>query len=216
MKLKYIVVLISIACIVILYVLSLLSQPIAISLADVPSYEGQQVIITGTVTQQHTTTYGHMIEINDVDDDNSTSIIIYVEEQTTIEYGDKIQATGTVQKYNDEWELIVPNAKAIQTLQKWENITMPLWQLAEHPTRYTGINVNITGIIDRDYDSYFYVIDPDDKHTLMVSYSSEKKQNISQGSQVLVRGQFLYDEETLRYLIVVSEEHHSISTTWAE
>jgi len=211
-QLKYFVVMLSVVCISLLYFLSTLSQPIIIELHEVPDYEGKQVIVEGTVTEHHTTTFGgHIINIKDMDNQSNFEIIVFVEEKTTVEHGDKIKATGKVQKYNDKWEVVVNDARFVEILQKWSNITFPLWQLAENPSKYIGININVTGIIERDYNSYFYLIDSEEKHSIVVSYDSSNFQNFTQGDSVYVRGQFTYDEETLRFTINVEGENHYIS-----
>ena len=177
-----------------------------------PDFEGKDVIVQGTVTQHHTTTYGgHMITITDMKNDSTFEIIVFVEEETSVEYGDMIQATGNVQKYNDEWEVVVNDARFVTILQKWSNITFPLWQLAENPRRYEGINVNVTGIVERDYDTYFYLGDFEEEHSLVVCYDSSFYHNFSQGDSVYVQGVFLYDEDTLRFTLQVIEEYHKIS-----
>jgi len=217
MQLKHFVVILSVVCIVLLYFLSTLSQPIIIALHEVPDYEGKQVIVEGTVTEHHITTFGgHIINIKDMDNQSNFEVIIFVEEKTTVEYGDKIKATGKVQKYNDEWEIVVNDARLVEILQKWSNITFPLWQLAENPSKYAGININVTGMVDRDYDSYFYLIDSEERHSIVVYYDSSRFHNFTQGDRVFVRGQFVYDEETLRFTINVEGEKHRISVVETE
>lgn len=216
-ELKYFIALLSVVCIVLLYFLSTLSQPINIELSGVPEYEGKQVIVEGTVTEHYTTTYGgHIINIKDMNSENTSEVIVFVEEKTTVEYGDRIKATGKVQKYNDEWEIVVNKARFVKILQKWSNITFPLWQLAENPSKYVGINVNVTGVVDRDYDSYFYLIDSEEKHSIVVYYDSSRFHNFTQGDRVSVRGQFVYDEETLRFTITTKEENHNVSAVEME
>ena len=216
-QLKYFVVILSVVCIALLYFLSTLSQPIIIELNEVPDYEGKQVIVEGTVTEHYITTFGgHIINIKDMDNQSNFEVIVFVEEETMVEYGDKIKATGKVQKYNDEWEIVVNDARFVEILQKWSNITFPLWQLAENPSKYVGININVTGVVERDYDSYFYLIDSEEQHSIVVSYDSSKFHNFTQGDNVYVRGQFVYDEETLRFKINVKEESHRISVVETE
>ena len=217
MELKYFVVLLSVVCIAILYFLSTLSQPLAISLNEVPDYEGKQVIVEGTVTEHHVTTYGgHIINIKDMGNQSNFEVIVFVEEKTIVEYGDKIQATGKVQKYNDAWEVVVNDARYVKILQKWSNITFPLWQLAENPSKYVGVNVNVTGVVERDYDAYFYLVDSEEQHSIVVYYDSSIFHNFTQGDRVYVRGQFIYDEETLRFTINVEDENHRISVVEME
>ena len=91
MKLKYFSLLFSIAGILILYFLSKLSQPPLIEIHEMPDYEGKQVIIEGVVTNYQVTKHGS--QIITIKDDNDTTTI-FVEGETNIEYGDRIQATG--------------------------------------------------------------------------------------------------------------------------
>jgi len=210
MEFKYFVIILSVVCTFFLYFLSTLSQPSYINLVEIPNYEGKQVIVEGIVIEHYTTTYGgQIIEIKDLENEEST-VILFVEEITSVEYGDKIQATGKVQKYRDEWEVVVNNEKQIQILQKWSGITIPLWQLAENPNKYVGTNVNITGIIDREYDTYFYLIDSEEQYSIAVYYDSTRYYNISQGDFVCVGGRFIYDTESLRFVLSAKDEKHHL------
>jgi len=210
-ELKHFVIILSILCILILYFLSTISQPQKIEISQLPNFEGKQVIIQGTVTEQHITTYGgHLINIKNLEDKNNSEAVVYVEEQTDVEYGDIIEASGQVQRYNEEWEIVVNNARLVKIIQKWDNITFPLWQLAENPEKYVGLNINISGIVDRDYESYFYLLDEEDKYSIIIYYNSEIMQNFSQGNNVQVTGQFQYDKEKMQYKIAVEEKNHNI------
>ena len=212
MELKYFVIILSIVCIAFLYFLSTLTQPILIDLYELSEYDGKQVIVKGVVMEHHTTSYGgHIIEIKDIKNSkNSTEAIVFVEEATSVEYRDRIQVTGKVQKYKDEWEVVVNNKRFVKILQKWDNITFPVWQLAENPVKYLGMNVNVTGLIDRIYDSYFYLIDSEEQYSIVVYYDTSKFYNFSQGDVVYVGARFVYDKETLRYVLDVNEETHNI------
>jgi uncharacterized linocin/CFP29 family protein len=212
MELKYFVIVLSVACILLLYFLSTLSQPIRIDLNEIPDYEGKQVIVEGVVTEHRITTYGgQIIEIKNLDSKNSSKTIVFVEGETNVEYGDIIQATGTVQKYKGEWEIVVNNERFVKILQKWSNITFPLWQLAEDPNKYVDTNVNVTGIIDRKYDAYFYLVDSEEQYTIAVYYDSSRFYTFSQGDTVYVGARFVYDAETMRFVLSAKEETHSIS-----
>lgn len=212
-ELKYFAIILSIACTLFLYFLSTLSQPIIIELYEIPEYEGKQVIVEGIVTEHRITTYGgQIIEIKNLDNENISKTIVFVEGETPVEYGDRIQASGTVQKYENEWEIVVNNERFVKILQKWTNVTFPLWQLAENPDKYVGTNVNVTGIIDRKYDAYFYLVDSEEQYTVAVYYDSSKFFNFSQGNGVYVGARFVYDAETMRYVLQVEDESHGIST----
>ena len=209
MKLKYFSLIFSIAGIVLLYFLSTLTQPVLIELHEIPEYEGKQVIVEGIVTEHHVTSYGS--QIITIANDNVTTTV-FVEEKTDVEYGDKIQVTGKVQKYKGDWEIVVSNVRFVNIIQKWQNITFPLWQLAENPTKYVGLNVNVTGRIDTVYDTYFYLVDSEEEHSIIVFYNpSEYNNSFYPGQKVHVAARFTFDEEDFRYKLEVSEEIHNIS-----
>jgi RecG-like helicase len=211
MELKYFVIILSFSSIIFLYFLSTLSQPTIIDICEIPSYEGKKVIVKGIVTEHRITTYGgQIIKIKNLNIENHTSTLIFVEEETSIEYGDKIQAMGVVQKYNNDWEIVVKSKKFITILKKWNSSTFPLWQLAENPNNYLDINVNITGFIDRIYDSYFYLIDAENLYTIAVYYDSTKFYNFSEGDRVYIGARFVYNPETLRFVLTAEEKTHFI------
>lgn len=211
MQFKYFVIALSVISIIILYFLSTLSQPVRIDLHELSQYDGKQVIVEGIVTDHRTTTYGgQIIDIKNLDGKNSTKATVFVEGETSIEYGDKIQVTGKVQKYKGEWEIVVNNERLVKILQKWSNITFPVWQLADSPDRYVGTNVNVTGFVDRIYDTYFYLVDSDEKYTVAVYYDSSRFFNFSQGNAVYVGARFVYDSNTLRYVLNANENTHNI------
>jgi len=148
MKLKHFSIIFSIVGIACLYFLSTLSQPISIELKNISKYEDKNVIVEGIVTEYYLTSFGS--QIITIESDNA-STIVFLEGKADVEYGDKIQATGKVQKYKGDWEIVVDNVDFVKVIQKWQNISMPLWQLSMSPTKYEGLNVNVTGYVDTIY-----------------------------------------------------------------
>lgn len=207
MQLKYFSLMFSIAGIAILYFLSLLSQPVMIELYELPEYEGKQVIVEGTVTEHYTTTYGSQIII--IETDNATTTV-FVEGEADVEYGDKIQATGKVQKYDGGWEIVVDDERFVNIVEKWQNIIFPLWQLAENPTKYIGLNVNVTGNIDSVYDASFCLVDMEEEYSIIVFCRPSEHDVLYPGQKVHVAGRFAFDEEDFRYKLVLCEETHGI------
>ena len=210
LKLKHYSLLLAITGIAVLYFISLLSQPVLIELSELPDYEDKQVIVEGTVTEYHVTTYGS--QLTTIKDKNN-SATIFIETEIDVEYGDRIRATGKVQKYNDGWEIIVSNKKFIETIQKWQNISIPLWQLAQKPSNYQGLNVNVTGVVDSLYDNYLYLTDLDGAYSLIVFYNPYMYSSLYPGQTVIVEGKFDFDQETFRYALTLSEQNHKISQT---
>jgi hypothetical protein len=178
-----------------------------------PEYEGKEVTIKGLVKEHHLTKFGGQI-ITIVDDNSSTEI--FIEGQKAIEFGDKIQATGEVQNYQNKWELIVNDNRHVKILQKWQNITIPLWQLAENPTKYMDLNVNVTGYVEFISNNNFYLVDLEKKHSLLILYSNKENITISPGNKIFIYGKFSFDDENFRYRIKVFEDNHKIQNRLEE
>ncbi|OYT58191.1 hypothetical protein B6U70_01080 [Euryarchaeota archaeon ex4484_162] len=207
MQMKHSVLILSILGIFILYLLSLFSQPVVVRLYEIPKYEGKKIVAEGVVTNYYTTNYGsQIIEIKTsrASKDNFTATV-FAEKITSVEYGDRIRVTGIVQKYEGKWEIFVSDTRSIDIIQKWQNNVFPIWQLAENPDRYVGMNINITGIVDRNYETYFYLSDSDGKYSLIVFSSSVHCQNFSTGDKVYAAGRFTYDSKNLRYMLKANE-----------
>ena len=213
MKLKYFSLFISIIGILILYLIAKLSQIPLIELNEMSEYEGKQVILEGLVDEYQFSKQGN--QIIQIKDDNDTAII-FIDGETEIEHGDIIQAIGEVQKYGSDWELIVSNINYIKILKKWQNNSIPLWQLAENPLKYLNLNVNVTGHIESISNAYFYIVDLEKNHSLIVFYRLSKNITIHPGQKVNVLGKFSFDKEKFRYQIELCEEQHDILYTTQE
>ena len=209
MKLKYLSLLVSVTGIILLYSLSLLAQPPLVELRNLSSYDGKQVIANGIVTKDFQTSYGsHMITIQDA----NASATVFLEEPTTVQYGDRIQVRGTVEQYKGEWELMVDSAQALSILDRWQNISIPLWQLAEHPTTYEGTHVIVHGYIDTIYDSYLYLTDKEGNHSIIVTFPANQYNASLAGSHVSIAARFLYNQKDMRYALSIStDQDHEIT-----
>lgn len=210
MKFKYLIILIAIGSLVALYVLSLVSQPVLIPLSRLQIYNGQQVIVQGVVTDYKTTTYGsQLITIRETQ--NCTNLVmLYIEGEIPVEYGDTIQATGEVQQYKNQWEIVVNNQQFIVILQKWHDLSFPLWQLALHPENYLDTTVNVTGIATQLFDSSLTLTSMDGQYSIEVVYQSSCPHQFLKGDTVAVGARFLYDAATCRFLLKATEETHGI------
>ena len=212
MKFKYLIIFITVGSLFALYLLSLFSQPILVPLSVLSSYNGQQVIVQGIVTDYRTTTYGsQLITIRETQ--NSThSVVLYFEGELTVEYGDTIQATGEVQQYKNQWEVVVNSPQLIVVLQKWHIVSFPLWQLALHPENYLDTTVNVTGIASQKDTSSLTLTSSDGKYCIGVAYHSSCPHQFSKGDTVAVGARFLYDPTTCRFFLKATEETHGIWT----
>lgn len=208
MKLKYFSLMFSVLGILILYFLSRLTQPPFIEINEMQDYEGKNVTIEGFVADYRATRHGsQIITIKN----NNDSAAVYVEGAVSLEYGDKIRATGEVQKYDDGWELVINDCNSVKIIEKWHNSSFPLWQLAENPTKYLNLNVNVTGYIESLSNAYFYLVDLENKHSLIVFYTLPKNVTIYPGQKVSASGKFSFDQENFRYQLEIYDEKHNIA-----
>jgi hypothetical protein len=210
MKFKHLTILFAVVGTLLLYFISTLLQPTYIDINQAAAYDGKQVIVEGQVIEHHTTQYNGIIIT--IADNNDTTLIVFVEENVFVEYGDYIRATGTIQQYNDAWELVAADKNAITILTKWNDTTYPLWQLAENPSHYDGMYLTTSGIIERQYENYFYLTTQNGDYTITVYTGAYALSNLSQGDNVSVAGQFHYDPAFLRYTIELVDENHGVFT----
>lgn len=206
--LKHYSLIFSVVGILVLYFLLRTSQSTMISINEISKYEGKQVTIEGTVLEHHLTKYGS--QIIEIENDNATTTV-FIEGKIELEFGDKIQATGEIQKYEGEWEIVVNSINLVKIIEKWKNSSFPLWQLAENPNKYLGLNINVSGYIDYISNSYFYLSDFDRKYSLPVFYTLVENLTISPGLKISVYGQFLFDEENFRYKLELNQKIHRIN-----
>jgi hypothetical protein len=211
MKFKYIVIVLSLVGLSVLYLVSSLSQPTAITLSEVPFNEGKQVMVTGVVTMYQPTTSGsQLITLREVNGTDSSTITVYVEGAALIEYGDVVRVIGTIQQYNEQWEITVSSPRFIEVLQPWGNRSCPLWQLAENPMKYVETNVNVTGVVGSLSNIGFTLSDADGAYLIPVSCNKSVKTSLSLGEDVAVRARFVYNAATLCYLLKVMDDTHGI------
>jgi hypothetical protein len=212
MKFNYIVILSTIISLVVLYGVSLISQPEQVLLSSLSFHDGQQVLVQGIVTDYRTTTFGsQLITLRESINDGS-SAVLYVEGVVSVEFGDRIQAIGKVKRYKDQWEVMVSNPLSVTIVEKWGNQTFPLWQLAKHPDRYCDTNVIISGILTQKQSSSFVLTDTTETYFLDVSCDHSSLSSFSNGDAVEVAGRFIYEPRVLRFMLTLSEQEHRLIT----
>ena len=204
LSLKYLSTLSSIVGLAILFYLSTTLQPIPTPLEDISKYEGRQVIINGLVIHYSTSNYGEIIDIRQ----NNTTIPVFLDGFITLNSGDYIQIIGTVQHYNDKWEINVDNPKLISIISNWKNISTPLWEIAEYPSRFIGLNLNITGYIDNIYDKWFIL--SDGNHSILVTFNHLENISLYTGKKILMHAYFTYDSSNTRYKFEIKSKDHFI------
>lgn len=209
MNIKGYSILLSIIGIATLYFISTLSQPVQIELQEIPNYENKKITTEGSVKDFYTTKYGNqIITIKN----NNFSAVVFAETEIDIEPGDIIKTTGKVQKYQNTWEIIVDNNRQISILKKWENTSIPLWYLSQKPSKYLDINVNITGFVDSIFENHIRLTDNEGKYFLLVFFDTYNNK-VYPGREVNIRGKFTYDKDNFRYILILSNEKHNITST---
>lgn len=194
---KYITLCLSIVGVIILYTLSLSQQPIILnSIESIEEYNGKEVTLTGKIKDHTTTNYGNQIITIQC---NSTELTIFSETPLQIHNGDTLQATGTIQKYKDTWELIVSNPQAATIVSTWQNKTTDIKDLAQHPKNYLNIPLNLTGYIDSTYDSLLYLNDATGNYTIPLIAPTNTIPET--GSHVYFQATLTYDPSHLRYIL---------------
>ena len=202
MQLKYFVVILALVSISLLYIISLNVQPIEINFEEFEIFEGREVILEGLVGDYSITSYGsQIINLRSLNQTLNVEIPVFIESCSQADYGDIIQATGVIQKYHDSWELVVNSPNNVLVLRSWENCSYPLKILAQNPEKYIGCNIQCTGLIERIYDSFCYILDSSHEYSLAVYFDEYEYQNISEGEVKKFMGRFSYDEQTLRYIL---------------
>ncbi len=207
MNIKYISLLLSLIGITILYILSTFTQPIYIDLEKISEYEGKEITTQATIIDYYTTSYGN--QIITVKANNATAQL-FCQEPVTVQYGDLVQATGKVEQYNDDWEIIIDQKTSLQIIQQWENITTPLWEIANNPEKFVNLQINTTGYIDSIYDDYFILTDKEANHSIIVTYYPGANITIYAGKHCTLHALLQYDASQTCYLFNIKNPNHLI------
>ncbi len=211
MKFKYLVVVLSLISMMVLYLIAGLSQPTIVSFSELSASEGKRVVVQGIVAGYQSTTAGStFVTLRNNDAESTMTITLYVEGQPSLEYGDVVQVTGTVQQYNNQWELAVADPQSISVLERWGNRSLPLGLLAKDPERYVDTNVNVTGIVGSITSTSFELQDVTDGCTVSVTCKRSSNASFVKNDFVAVKARFFYDEATLSYQLKVADPSKDI------
>lgn len=204
---KHLTLLLSICGVCMLYGLSLFQQPILLtSIQSIEDYEGKEVTLTGSIIDYTSTKYGSQLITVQC---NTTKLTIFSEQSLSIHKGDIIQATGTIQKYKDSWELILSNPKTAKIMTTWKNRTVKISDLANHPNDYLDIPCNITGYIDLTYENLIYITDYSNTYSIpLIHYDNTIPKT---GTNVHIHATLTYDPNHLRYILTDCEQLDKIT-----
>ena len=204
---KILSLLISVIGILVLYYLSLLSQPNLINIDQVEQFEGNLVSIKGTITATKTISQNNQaITIMD----NTSTLPVFIDDIVEVQIGDQVKVTGTIQKYNDEWQLVSDLPDSVIILSSWKNHSINLTEIAQNPTKYIDQNVNVTGYVDIVFDSYFHLTDDNYQYTFLVEKPYIKNVSLYPGKKISIQAQFTYDSSNTRYLFEFNSQNHTI------
>ncbi|MBA3044381.1 hypothetical protein FP804_04525 [archaeon] len=178
--------------IVVLYLVSAVSQPENIGLGEIKSMEGKEVVTEGIVSDKYQTKSGNTIL--GVKNDNAT-VSVFLEGKTNAEIGDEIRVTGRVQKYKNMYEIV---ASEIEILKKWDENYIELKQLKSNPEKYEGTNINVTGFAVSIKHNEFYLSDNISKIKIKIIKSTVL---LMENQKIFVKGKMEYDENRFEYFI---------------
>lgn len=178
--------------IVVLYLVSAVSQPENIGLEEIKSMEGKEVVTEGIVEYKYQTNSDNTILriMND-----NTSVSVFVKKVVDAEIGDEIRVTGRVQKYKNGYEIV---ASEIEILKKWDEDYIELKQLKSNPEKYEGTNINVTGFAVCIKHNEFYLSDNISKIKIKIIKSIVLP---AENQKIFVQGKIEYDENRFEYFI---------------
>ncbi|MBU4190250.1 MAG: hypothetical protein KJ886_04550 [Candidatus Thermoplasmatota archaeon] len=178
--------------IVVLYLVSAVSQPENMGLEEIKSMEGKEVVTEGIVSDKYQTKSGNTIL--GVKNDNAT-VSVFVKKVVDAEIGDEIRVTGRVQKYKNMYEIV---SSAIEILKKWDENYIELKQLKSNPEKYEGTNINVTGFAVSIKHNEFYLSDNISKIKIKIIKSTVLPM---ENQKIFVKGKMEYDENRFEYFI---------------
>ena len=193
----------AVSCILFLYLLSVISHPYEIDISELDEYEGEEVAVDGIVTDKECGDNHEILTIRN--GNHSANIFLYGSSST--DYGDRIRATGIVERYEGRMEI---RAKSVSIVEKWNGGSMPLWELSENFMDYIGTNVNVTGYIDGIHKRYFYLTNSERQYRIRVFYDENFTIQVEDHQHVYVRGMFRYDGEKMCMYMEMSEKYHGV------
>ncbi|MEF8878806.1 MAG: hypothetical protein V5A64_00245 [Candidatus Thermoplasmatota archaeon] len=195
---KYLLIVFAIIGITILYTISTLTQPTKIDLGEIQEHEGKRITTNGRVKEYYLTSYGNQI-VTIKKEENTVKL--FLETPLNLDFGDQIEVTGEVQKYQNEMEIIVDNNRNIKIIKKWNKIETPLWELATKPSHYEGLQIQTRGIIKEADEDYLYLTDANETYLLPIHIPNDTKQIHNKGQKIYLTGTFSFNKKQFRYEI---------------
>jgi len=186
-----------------LYFLATLSEPIEIDINEIENFEGKRVIVKGIVIHKEEMQSSEVLLIKN----GNNTLHIFSPFSSNTHYGDEIEVMGKVEKYKGQWEVI---AEEIRTTKKWDEESIPLWELSEYAAEYNGRNVNVTGYVEKICSAYLIITDEKGDYKLKVFYPPDYNISVKKYAHVCIKAFFVYDETSFSFSLHIENEEHGI------
>jgi hypothetical protein len=154
LKIEHFAMLFLIVGIIVLYILSLSSNPEFVKdYSLLKDYDGEVVVTKGIVIDYDTTSRGEtIVTLLEPDDLNSTLKVFIESSSLEIEIGDMIQVKGSVLKISDDFlEIVVVNEKDVDIIGHWHNYRLSIPELAHRlahkPDEFAYLPVEVSGYL---------------------------------------------------------------------
>jgi hypothetical protein len=194
---KYTILALSLLSLTLLYLLTSITTPPTITLDQTPTYDGQRVTIQATIqTIQNTKNNAQILTLTQPN--TTTTLTIYLTTPQPLQYGDTIQTTGTITRYQNTYELQIDTTTPITILHHHTGPQTPLWQLAQNPTHYQDTTITTTGTVDKTTQTTFTLKDTTTPTTITVTGATTQP---PKNSHITIHARLLYDTTTFHYTL---------------
>lgn len=211
-----------------LYFYSSSVQPIQVQIGDIGIGDAGGVVRTSGHIMDLSQTSGGDVVLELVDYRDGASLIVYIPQNVFSVFGEKdalitgaeIEATGEVQEYQDEMELVVDSADDLRIIQYSNENDLTIEILAENPELFIGLEVTVHGqiqniVVERFWnqgrlvDATIFQLRYSGKYTNYtmncVLFGKDVTNNFHQGQLARFTGTFEYYEKEAKYRIVSEE-----------
>jgi hypothetical protein len=202
--------------IIVLYLLSIGSDPIFVeNYSELDKYEGKIVITKGIVIDHDTTSRGETVLTLLEPQDLESTLKIFIEScSRDFTVGDVVQVKGSILRINDNFlELIVINEKDIKVTGHWYNYRLSIPELAhrleQNPMEFKYLPVEVTGYIKYEprmpLTSLRLTEHPTDGiYSVKVEISSfeQPEAELHKGDLVSIKVSMEYNENNFEYKLI--------------
>lgn len=133
--------------------------------------------------------------------------------------GTMIQVTGTVEKYQEVYEIVVDSASDLLIVSYASENTQPIWLLLSSPEQFDGMMVQTNGTIREPYlfdeGIGFELAESHDGRSYFLScvcFDDEILEDYDIGDELAVMGTFQYYEATGSWQVVIDGEKNMVLT----